>query len=138
MGIAAGHSQARRRGPFERGRFPGSVRLAGAGSVRLAGVGSVRLQPDRGNVDLIARLHGARVVRELIGIDDEPVADAEPGLLLTKEQRAEAGPFRADDRVLRRAPGLAVEEVNDGGHGVELELLVGVELELHGVRPFGR
>ena len=36
-----------------------------------------------------------------------------------------------DDRVLRRALRLAVEEVRDGGHGVELEGLIGVELELH-------
>jgi hypothetical protein len=37
-----------------------------------------------------------------------------------------------DYRELQRSLRLAVEQLDDRGHGVELELLVGVELELHG------
>lgn len=36
-----------------------------------------------------------------------------------------------DDRKLRRSLRLPFEEVGDGADGVELELLVRVELELH-------
>src|SRR3990172_6544026 len=43
-----------------------------------------------------------------------------------------------DNGVLRRAPRLAVEELRHGRHGVELEALVGVELELHHILASAR
>ena len=68
-------------------------------------------------------------------VEQEPVADAELGALLAGEQPAVGA--EVDRCVLRRHLRLAVEEVGDGVDGVELELLVGVELQLHRLTPSG-
>ena len=96
---------------------------------RLQGRGRV------GDLDVVAGLDGARVGQQLVVGQQQPVADAQLGPVLPGEQPALVA--NVDDRVLRRALGLAVEEVGDGRHGIELELLVGVELELHGSRLRG-
>ena len=75
-------------------------------------------------------LHGAGVGQQLVVGQQQAIADAQFGPVLAGEQPAEVA--NVDDGVLRRALRLAVEEVGDRRHGVELELLVGVELQLHG------
>ena len=77
----------------------------------------------------LLQLDRAGVGQQLVFGEQQAVADAQLGAVLPGEQAAEVADV--DDRELRRALRLAVEEVGDRRHGVELELLVGVELELH-------
>ena len=88
-----------------------------------------------GHFDVVACLDGPGVRQELVL---RPASSWLPtpssGAFLAGEQTPTTA--QVDDGILRRALRLAVEEVGDGGHGVELELLIGVELELHSVAPY--
>ena len=66
------------------------------------------------------------------------VSHAKFGLLLVSEKAGRR--TQADNAELRSALRLALEDVRDSGHGIELKLLIGVELDLHSrpVRLSGR
>ena len=72
----------------------------------------------------------ARALARNFVLQQKPVADAQLGTFLPGEQFRILGHF--DDGVFGRVLRLAVEEVGDGRDSVELELLVGVELQFHG------
>ena len=82
-----------------------------------------------GDLDVVACLDGPGVGQQLVFGQEQAVADAQLGAVLPGEQAAPVA--QLDDGILRRALRLAVEEVGDRGDGVELELLVGVELQFH-------
>ena len=82
-----------------------------------------------GHLDVVAGLDGPEALAQLVLGYEKAITDAQLGTLLPGEQALRRG--HVDDGVLGHALGLAVEEVGDGGDGIELKLLVGVELELH-------
>jgi hypothetical protein len=82
-----------------------------------------------GNLDVVANLQVTRVRQQFFFRHQQLIAGAQLGLLLASEQ-ARSG-AHIDHRVLGRTPRLTIEQVGDGGHRVELELLIGVKLEFH-------
>ena len=87
-----------------------------------------------GNLDVVAGLDEPGVVAQLVVGEQKTVAEPQFAPLLAGEQLR--SPCQVDDGVLGRTLRLAVEQVGDRRHGVELEVLVGVELQFHGVpRP---
>jgi hypothetical protein len=81
------------------------------------------------DLDVVTSLDDPQVRAQLVLVEQQAVADAELRALLPGEEPLHRP--QIDDGVLRYALRLAVEEVGNGGHGVELEGLVGVELEFH-------
>ena len=116
--------------PGARLHFDGEVR-AGPGRVGgrieqfpcLQGSGGV------GDLDVVACLHGPGVGQQLFGCQQQVVAHAQLRPGLAGEQAAPVA--HLDDGILGGSLRLAFKQVGHRGHGVKLELLVGVELQLH-------
>ena len=100
-------------------------RLVGRAVEQLPGLQG---RPRVGHFDVVSCLDGPGVGGELVFGQEQAVADPQLGAVLPGEQAPKGA--QIDDRILRGALGLALEEVGDRGDGVELELLVGVKLQL--------
>lgn len=86
-----------------------------------------------GDLNVVARLDHAQIVPELVVLQKQPVADPELRAVLSSHKCVPIA--HLDNGKIRRPFGLAVEEINDGGHCIELKLLIGVELKLHWLLP---
>lgn len=87
------------------------------------------MTPQGQHFDVVLGLKSSCVRQQFVLRHQQLIAGTQFGLLLAGiETRADA---HLDDGILRRALRLTVEEVGDGGDSIELELLIGVELEFH-------
>jgi len=85
-----------------------------------------------GHLDVVASLDGAQVLAQLVLGQEQLIAHPQGGAFLTGEQAALVP--HLDHRILGRPLWLAIEQVGDRGHRVDLEWLIGIELKLH--KPF--
>ncbi len=86
--------------------------------------------------DVVPELNGPRAFEKPLVRDEELVAEPELGSRLAAVEVEDLAARR--DSVARRFARLAIEGIDDGGDGVERELLVRVELEFHRIDATNR